>query len=352
MWTYWIHDLRTGDPELQVYPAACSWTRRLSGRGDGRFTFSTADGTSVPRFGAGHELLRPYNRVIAVRWGDHVAYAGVIREWEYDAASRTVQASTEEVRVMFSRRLMGRPTEYGPAWDFSYTGRSANGAVNAILERSLTLTTEYRIPIDKPPWTEGSLSRQARFYEIVTAEDLLREVEDTGATIDFAPYVTDAGRLRWKASAWTTYQRGVLDLSVSAPDSPIRNLRVRLNGDRQASGVVAVGKGTGADMLVAYATQGEAGMPALVQRVDVKDFDRIEEVAAAGRAAVLGRVWPIEQWSYDVHVGSGLSPADLEPGMLLRLDLRGDTWIPDGLREQRVLALAGDMTDFVRPEVQ
>lgn len=348
MWEYWIHDLRTGAPQLQVYPSDVSWTRRLNARGDGQFTFRVTDRTSIPRFGAGHELVRPNDRVIVVRWGTHVAYAGYVREWEY-AQGAQVRVSTGEIRGILARRYTGRPDAYGSLWNLSYTNRSASGAVNTILSRSVSLAEGYSLPLVLPPHTAGELSRQIRFYETLSIDDALREVEDSGAQVDFEPTLTTDGHLRWQVTVGDI-DRGVVDLVVGAPQSPVTGLTVRVNGDKQASGVLALGKGQGEDMMTAYATDGSANVPALVQKVDAKDFDRVEEVARVAQQAITDAVWPVEQWSFGLNL-EHLDPALVRPGMRVRVDVRGDVWIPDGQREFQVTALSGDLTMQVSPEV-
>lgn len=355
MWSYAIHDTRTGAHLLEVQPSACSWTRRLTGSGTGSVDFNLLDSdTAIPRATI-RELLKPTARTVVVKWGTHVAYAGLVTDTSYERDTGVVTANFMELRTLFAKRMTGGVNQYGATWNFSYSGRSASGAARAILVRSMAPSSEWNLPIDLPANGTGILSRQVDFYETMTIADLLQEVEDQASvTVDFRPYLT-SGSLRWEVRVVGEAQTfGVTDLPISPAESRATGLTVKLNGQKQVTGVLALGNGTGEDMVTAYAPMGGSGATEIPVRDEKRESKDLKTVAQLQQfAAAEYEKWSRvrEQLSFRARLSDGLTPVMLEPGRLLRMDVRNDPWLPDGVREQRVIALAGDMGLGVTPEV-
>lgn len=355
MWSYAIHDTRTGAHLMEAQPSACSWTRRLTGTGTGSVSFPLLDSeTAIPRSTI-RDLLKPTARTLVVKWDTHVAFAGMVTDTSYVRDTGVVTANVTEIRGLFVKRMTGGVNQYGSPWDFSYTNRSAAGAARAILARAMAPSSEWNLPIDLPANGAGDLSRQVDFYETMTISDLLAEVEDqSGATIDFRPYLA-SGVLRWDARAVGESQTfGVSDLPVSPAESRATGLTVKLNGAKQVTGILALGNGTGEDMLTAYAPTGGSGAVEIPVRDEKRESKDLKTTAGLQRFADAEYAkWSVvrEQLSFKVRLGDDMTPADVQPGRKLRMDVRNDPWIPDGVREQRVIALAGDMGLGVTPEV-
>lgn len=355
MWSYAIHDTRTGAHLMEVHPSACSWTRRLTGTGTGSVSFPLLDSaTAIPR-GTIRDLLKPTARTLVVKWGTHVAFAGMVTDTSYARDTGVVTANVTEIRTLFVKRMTGGVNQYGSAWNFSYSGRSAAGAARAILTRAMAPSSEWELPIDLPANGSGSLSRQVDFYETMTISDLLQEVEDqSGTTVDFRPYLA-SGVLRWEARTVGASQTfGVSDLPVSPAESRVTGLTVKMNGTKQVTGVLALGNGTGEDMITAYAPTGGSGateIPVRDEKREAKDLKTTSGLQRFADAEYAKWSHVREQMSFKVRLGGDLTPIDVQPGRLLRMDVRRDPWLPDGVRQQRVIALAGDMGLGVTPEV-
>lgn len=354
MWSVTAFATRSGTSPERLDPASCRWTRRLTGAGSGEIAFNLRDRDALPR-DTMRMLLRPTGRTLAVMWGSHVAFAGLVKSTSYDRDSGSVSAELMEIRELFEKRMTGGVNQYGAPWNFSYTNRSAAGAVRAILARSMSPSTEWELPLDLPGDGSGSLSRQVDFFETVTISDLLKEVEDqAGVTVDFRPYVA-GGLLRWEVrvvGTSTTY--GTTDLPVSVEGSQVTGLTVVDDGAKQVTGVLALGNGTGEDMLTAYAPTGGSGateIPVRDEKRSSKDLKTTAQLQRFANAEYAKWSQARESWAFRVQVDDDTTPDLVQVGRLLRMDVRGDEWLPDGVRRRRVIALSGDLTQTVTPEV-
>ena len=355
MWAVRAFATRSGTSPQILEPASCRWTRRITGAGSGQFSFALRDSDALPR-DTMRTLLRPNGRTLAAMWGDHVAYAGIIKSTSYDRESGFVTAETMEIRALLDKRMTGGVNQYGAPWNRSYTGRSAAGAVRAVLQWAQSPSSEWTLPIDLPPDGAGPLERQVDFFETMTINDLISEIEDeAGVTVDFRPYVTSGGLLRWETRVIgpeTVY--GVTDLPVTVEGSRVTNLQVVEDGSNQVTGILALGNGTGEDMLTAYAPTGGSGATAIPVRdekrtaKDTKKKANLQRFADAEYAK-----WSVvrEAWAFSTVVDDNLTPDMLAPGRQLRMDVRGDEWLTDGLRTRRVISLSGDLSMTLTPEV-
>lgn len=354
MWECASFVTRTGSPLLRMDPRDLSWSRRLSGTGRGSFGFPMRDQDAIPK-GTMRGLLAPTSRTLAVTWGDHVVFAGLVQQTAYDRDSGVVTASTMELRSLFEKRMTGGVNQYGSVWNFSYTDRSPAGAVRAILARAMAPSSEWDLPIDLPSDGSGAYSRQVDFFETVTIADLLKELEDqSGITVDFRPYLS-GGSLRWETRLLGPVSTfGTTDLPVTVEGSHVTGLGVVEDGVKQVTGVLALGNGTGADMLTAYSPTGGSGaveIPVRDEKRSAKDLKSAGQLQRFADAEYAKWSQVRESWSFKSQVGDDLSPAALQPGRLLRMDVRGDEWMPDGMRSRRVIALSGDLSLTVTPEV-
>lgn len=361
MWSYMIHEFRTGAPVMRVEPSACSWTRRLTGTGTGSFELKLRDSlTAIPRAMV-RDILTENRMALAVRWGTgatpHVAFAGFITGATYDLDTGTISAALAEPKTIFNKRMTGGVNQYGVPWDLTITNRSLAGAVRAILARAMAPSSEWALPLDLPADGAGTYSRKVAYWETVTIADLITEVEKQGVTVDFRPYVTSAGVLRFNVRVLgPTSTSGSTDLPVTVPESRVVGLSVSRDAARQVTGVLVVGKGTGKNMKTAYAPTGGSRATLLPVRDEkrdtAKDIDDVAQLQEIAKAEYAKWKDPVEQWSFSVRLDDELTPDLVQPARLLRMDVRGDEYLLEDVYQQRVIALAGDMTLAVKPEVQ
>ena len=354
MWSYAIHDTRTGAHLIEIQPSSFTWSRRLVGTGTGAMGLSLY-GLGIDRATL-QGLMRPTARTVIVKWGTHVAFAGMITDTSYAVDTQILTANLTEIRTILSKRMTGGVNQYGAPWNREYAGRNSSGAVRAVLQWAQSPSAEWTLPIDLPADAAGGFDRQVDFFETMTIEDLISEIEDQASvTVDFRPYLTDAGLLRWETRVVGpsgTY--GVTDLPVTVPESRVTGLTVNLDGKVQVTGILALGNGTGEDMLHAYAPTSGSGavvIPVRDEKRTAKDIKRQASLQRFADAEYLKWSQTREQWSFSMQADDVVTPEMVAPGRLLRMDVRGDPWLSEGIRQRRVIALSGDMTNTMRPEV-
>ena len=351
MWHLWSHDARTGDPQLEMFPSGGSWERRLNG-GDSWSADIPLRKQGIDPATA-RALLQPNNRMLSVRRGDDLVAGGCIETTVYKRTDGLVSPSVVSPRVILRNRLTFNLNNY-VGGDLKITSRSASGAARAILSRAMQWAESWILPIDLPADGAGDFSADWKNYQILTIDDLLQQVEDEGNEVDFLPYLT-GGQLRFQTRVGAPISSGSTDLPVTAPESPVTDLQVTFDGSKQLSGVFYAGAGSEKDMVTNFAwfIDGPGMVNRDASRTDQKDVRDPAKLAKIAMADLVAHRAPIEQWSFNIQVSDELPPSRIRPGTVLRMDVRGDDWIPDGVYTHRVIAISGTFgSDTVKVEVQ
>lgn len=357
MWEVWVHNTRSGSPELRLPVSAGTWTRRLGSKGNGSH--------SVPLFNSGiakslvREISRGNKYTLAQRWGTHCAYAGVIQSRSFAEPGSMLTIEHREIRAaLFGARLLHGVNEYNPASGVvNVVGQTHAGAVRVVLNAATKNggVPGWELPIDLPGAGAGSFSASWRHEEGLTVENTLTQIEEDGAETDFRPYLDSDGYLRYAAPVASPIVTGApYTLPTRAPGSIVSDLSTTDDYSTQMTGVLGFGNGSGQDRKWAFAPTSGDGIRDLPVKDVATDFPDIYDQTRLQRALNADfalRNYPIEQWSFSLYVG-GLGPEVTAPGRLLDLHSFGSDFIPDGVYPHRVVALAGNMTASVKPEVQ
>jgi hypothetical protein len=303
------------------------------------------------------DLLRPSDRMIVVKSGDEVAYAGMPQIDHYDRDMGVVTASTVELRRIFRWRLTHGVDAVLTLGDLGVAGKSIPGAVRRILYRGmLDGTPGWDFPIDLPADGAGSFSADWLGSDLFTINDLLVQIEKAGYEVFLRPYLTD-GMLRFETEVGSPIELAATDLSVTAPKSPVTGLQATLDGSEQVTGVFVAGNGWGPSLVSAYhnlimdpgAVSNFPIRDAYWQSKEIKDTTQLQGIADA-RFAEFNPL--VEQWSFSLNCADGLSPMVAAPGRVLNMHTQGDPWIPDGKRSLHVVALSGDLSSTVKVETR
>lgn len=350
MWRFFIHDTMTGNCLVEVYPSAGSWTRRLNGQGSGSHTFVLTDVLTGFTRSTWRSLLAPNARTLTVCWGETPVYAGIILKSTYNRDSRTISVDHSEIRTIMKNRLTFGVQDHLTG-DLTITGKSASGAVRAITQRSVQWSSDWVLPIVHSADGSGSISKAWKWYEVRTIEDCLAEIEKEGWEIDFHPTFDSVRKLSHVVRVGKPITGGLVDYNLTAAACPVTGLQAIRDGVEQLTGVFVTGNGTGADIKTAWA--GNSGSTGIPIRDAARSGDSERGDAALQRIAdafLADWALPIEQWSFSLNL-SDESPLSVRPGERVKLISRGDPWALDEDRTFRVIALAGDMTLSVKPEV-
>jgi len=347
-----IFDTISGAHLLTVEPSDASWAAKLDGSGQGSITVPLR-GQGIPRATA-RDLFRANARCVAhVDESGTVIAAGLLLRPDYSRDDGSVTIGWVDIRHLIDQRLGFGVGSYGPGGDLTVTSKSRSGAARALLSRALHDGTEpqWELPIDLPSDSSGSFTRTWRHYEFATMNDGLEEIEAEGVEVYFDPYLS-SGSLRWATRVAAPIALGGFDLPVTSEASSVVGLHVKSDGSKQLTGVIYSGNGAGSKKITAWAGHGPYTIPI---RDAHRTADTVKTVAQLQRIAdadLAEHFYPVEQWSFGVRLDETVKAAAVKPGRLLRMDVRGDEWIPDGMYTQRVVGVSGDLTQTVTPEVQ
>lgn len=347
-----LFDTKTGASRLKVdsLVSAASWARRLTGNGQGRFTFKT-DGLTAARVDA---LFRERERTVAVHDGTSVAFAGVIMSTDWDDASRSLTVETVEIRAAIRWRMLAGVANITDG-SLKATGLSAAAAVGRIVQRATQWAAAWALPFDYTTTGGGDFVLNAEWYEFRYAEDMIQEVEKRGIEVDFHP-VLSSGSLRWSVRVAPKITAGVVTLPVKAGKTLLIGLKYKTDATDQVTGVLARGGGEGTDTVTAWAgNSGSSGIPiadVIRDAGDVSDPVELQKIANATFNEQQARV---VQWSFDVRTDDPVAPLDISkvlPGRGFKLSIRSHPRIPDGDPQVRVIAVSGGLGRTVKTEVQ
>lgn len=197
----WSHDAHSGEPLLEVFPSSGSGTPQVGGDGTGSFVIPLRDPKTAMPQSTARDMFRVNDRILALRDGDDVEYAGIIASTSYNRDKGVLTVRTEEIRQIFRQRMPFGVNQY-PLGDLAVTGKSLSGAVRAILTRGMQIgqagETQWALPIDLPADGSGTFTASWKNYQVFTIEDLLEQVEAEGAEVVFTPYLTGSGLLRFQ----------------------------------------------------------------------------------------------------------------------------------------------------------
>jgi len=335
--------------------SAANWTRRLSGTGTGSHSFPLY-GLGVPK-SLIREIAEGNKYTVAHKWGDHVAYAGVISNRNFNESSSVLTVASKEFRsaLLGARMTFGVDSYNAAGGVLTVTDKSRSGAVRIVLTAAMAPSAEWALPVDLPSDSAGGFDASWRHEETLTIEDLIRQVEDDGVEVDFRPYIHTDGTLRYETRVDLKISAGgTTDIAARAPGSIVTGLEYTDDYANAVTGVIGFGNGTGQDRLSAYAPTGGSGAvysPVRDIKIEFPDIYDQNRLQRAVTAAYEAQKDPVSQWSFGLHV-YGTGPQIADPGRTLNMFIYGSAFAEDGRHPKRVIALSGGLGYEVTPEVQ
>lgn len=361
MWETWIHNTRSGSPELILKTgrplAAARWNRILGSKGSGTHTVLLRD-AGIPKSMI-REISRGNKYSIVQRWGEHVGYAGVIQNRRYLQKGSALMLSSNEIRSAFlGTRYTYGVNEYNPSTGvLTVAGRSRGAALRAVLLAATknNAVVGWELPLDLPADASGPFNASWRHEEKFSTEDLLTQIEKDGVEIDFRPYIDPNGYLRYEAVCQVQITNGSpFLLPVNAPRSIVLGLTTEEDFVGQRTGILGFGKGQGQDTPFKFApTSGDGigDLPVMDSDESFPDLTDATRLQRATNAMFARKNISTEQWDYSLHIRDvGVSMTT--PGAIHDLHVFGDDYLEDGSHPQRVVSVSGDLSDVVKPGVQ
>lgn len=352
-----VYDSLTGDSILPVEAAVAGPTRRMTGSGEGEFTFKLADlyerlGDNGMSFEAAKTYMRDTlfksrRRMIGVHDGGTVMpYAGfIMKRASINDAAGTLTVSTSEFRIAAMWRMLTSVKDV-QAGTLVATGKSAQGALRLILDRMVNQNPNplFDFPLDLGALADGSgpYGIDAQWYDTFFIEDLLQQLEEKGLEIDFNPTrVASTGRLSIVPRIATTIQStAITDLTTGSAKSAVLDLQVVEDSTVHLTGVLAGGTGSGSDTKFEWAGDPPGvDIPYSDVRRDFPDLKDATALQQAASAELDKYIDGVEQWSFAINLDdAGLGWEHVQIGRRVRLDVRNHWWIPDDQYVKRIIA--------------
>lgn len=351
MFGYQFHDTVSGTFQLAVSPSAGQWARRMTGNGTATFSLQLRDPDTAMSRDTVRALTRPTARCGVVRWNDTALGAWMVESRVYHRDTGVLDVNMVEIRRLFKERLLHEAGLYQNG-NLTITNKSAAGAVRALLLRATQWGALWGLPLNLPADGAGTLSFNWRNYQALTIEDCLQQIEDTGVEIDFHPVLVD-GALRWDVRVSSKITTTGRDFPVTVLNPDVKGLSLTEDGSEQLTGVVVLGNGTEADMVTSWAGVPGYDIPVRDATRDAKDVRDATQLQKVATAYINEFSAPLQQVGFDVVLSGDRSPDDVLPGRVLKMETRGDEFMPDAVSERRVISLSGSVGSFVvKPEVQ
>jgi hypothetical protein len=352
MWSLWSHDSITGNELGRLWPKDDgTWSMNLSGTGQCEFSFRADDAETGMTRADIDRLLTPNSRMLCLRWGDAAVGAWKVEDWDYNQDDETITVPGVELRNETKWRMTYGVNNY-EAGTLEIVGRSASGAVRAIISRFMQWAPEWVYPIDLPADGAGDITAKWEFWKKFSIDDLLTQIEELGYEILLRPYLTVGRQLRYETLVAAKIRTGSNYFHLQAEESPLGGIGYKVSGAEQVTGGQGLGSGSGQDQPVAWA----GGAPYLIPIRDAKKTfpdlagDQLQKATNAWVAAARN---PVEQWRARTFTASADYPAtQAMVGRGWDFESKAHRILPDGVHPVRVIACNGTFSNQISVEVQ
>ena len=276
-----------------------------------------------------------------------VEFVGLVLKRNFADATGQITIYAESLRTLMAHRLTFGVANFVDG-DLTITSKSIQAAVNAILTRATAWGGNWPLPLDLPTGGTGRFTANVSRHDVTTIEELLVQVEKTGAEIRFEPYITGT-TVRHRVTVAKRIVGIETVLSLTAERTPIRNYEEEDDGTNQVSGTFATGNGQGSQRPFAYA--GFAGGPPMVVRdvwlsaSDITDKNVLEDYAKDHLDANRG---PKQIATFDIVPSREFPASWFLPSSLLTVDVQNHRVLPDSRRTYRILGTHHDFASSIR----
>lgn len=344
MWSTCIWDCQSGSLLANVEASAGTWQRGRVIEQQHAFPLRSL---GFSRSEA-HDLFgkdRPRDRVLTQLWDGQPVYHGLVIDSDYTPHNGALTVKHNDVRELASARWLHGIGGWSQTWVFS--GLSLRGIAQAVAKIIYTdpISAAWPLPVNVPTPEGGGASMVVHGFQLKTGEDLLSSIEETdgGPDLDFRPTLTGTS-FGWDFVAGTPYLSGpAFELHLQAQKSSLTDVKVTTIGAEKITGVHGVGEGAEWDMIRGGAAAPVSAGLARDTKLTLKESN-LATVNSRSAGFLESRLNTYQQWSFNVRIDeTGIDPAELRLGSIIRIESRGDEWIPEGWTDHRVLGFSGSL---------
>ena len=317
MYTYHLVNGITGEPiEPLTLTTAPSWARRPEPVAWAATVNIRPNPVSRPQgiiegnpmAGLQHRIV-PWRDTIVISWrsedGQETALAaGIVSSpLKVDERAGTLSIDTVCMRTLMEHRFIMRKTIYPMTkYAVTFSNLTWSGLASECVKYATSDYQDYPpatiyavrgfgLPIDRPPATPGPNSKTFWGYAFTPVAEALDDIEsEGGVVIDFNPYWTDDGTLRWAMEVFTDAGRTarLIDLGSTSARTPQAEYRGQvIDASKTLTYTHVTGKGSEIDVL--YTRRADFSptvmtRETLVTRPDVETRDDIYRAADAANA--------------------------------------------------------------------
>lgn len=353
-WSWAIVDTQTGTLQAPVFPASSPWSRQLNTSTENRSSFAMLDDKNAAlRKG---NLSQPWRYTLVQSWQGKAVYAGVILDNDADLDAGTLSISHADIRTIFGRRTTLGANGYGgiSGGRDEILNRTLDSIAAKVISDGMTgPQSNYPLPIDLPGPVTSVFSQTYWDWNFPFVDQILDDLQNyaAGPDMEFVPYWSTPNQLRWIFRSG--YLGGpTLDFPMNVPKPPLSGVGVTTDARKQSTETYAVGKGSEADMKVAYAAVSSSTLPALVRVAQYKDIEDATQLQGQANGDLNAYKAPSVQFRASMMADGTPGIEKLALGQVLRLNFQDHWWMPDGWALVRLIGYSGDTSNKVSLQLQ
>lgn len=290
------------------------------------------------------DLFRLWGSKIVVRKDGVTVYDGWIAARRWNRYTGQVTLTTSEMRAANFRVRLTYPVKRHLEGSLKVTGRGIAGAARAVVQKTIGWGGGFIMPIDLCEDSAGSFTADWPWYEHLTIEDLLQQIEKTGGEVYFRPYNNGDGDARYQMVAAPRVVGDTHVVPLSAPQSAATGLDDLEDGGDMLTGIEYQGSGSEQDALYAGSNWFDLfpdGQPPHPNRDALRfasDVTNLDVLRSIGLADMKRDYRSVDSRDFDLQMNDTVTAAWGLPGSLLEQKQIADEWNDDTPKTARVVS--------------
>lgn len=367
--TWDIYTFPGGD-WVETFPVkSSSWGRTLNEVGDQNTTVLPLDSDELNRIKSGiRSLIRPWTHVLVTKRNGAVIGADLLTGWDYQFGTKELTLHHSQFRVYLEKVTTFGTNGYSGA-DLGHNSLklvnyNLPAACQAVVYVAQLKPGGNTLPVDfelsfpdgypgagDPQGSSGTLSREIFDYNVQYIEDVITELQEMpgGPDVDFEPYLTSAGKLRWRMRTNLT-PANVFDFDLDGTEPGLVLGTLSMDAQGVANTRYAIGSGSEADMRVGTA-KATTTVPVLEGDDEYKTLTEQADLDSHASADLATFSKPAYTLDASIQLSSldkrQIAIADLRLGSTIRVKQSDDPFIGASFVSARLIEIRGNESETV-----